>query len=162
MENKLQYRQALASDFEVISQLPQNEEELFWMFPRAIYPLTIDQVKTAVESRYNSIVVLLDNQVVGFANFYEVIENESCSVGNVIVKTDCRGCGIGEYILKILENIALKEHNAKVLHLSCFGINTIGLLLYTKLGYVPHAIEDRVNKHGVRYASVQMTRIIRA
>jgi hypothetical protein len=40
------------------------------MFPKASYPLTIDQLKEAIAQRFDSTVVLLDDRVAGFANFY--------------------------------------------------------------------------------------------
>jgi hypothetical protein len=39
-------------DFESICNLPQNAEELFFMFPKAQYPFTIEQLETAVKKPF--------------------------------------------------------------------------------------------------------------
>ena len=66
----LTHRPVLDADIPLICQFPQSEHELFFMFPKASYPLTIDQLKEAIAQRFDSTVVLLDDRVAGFANFY--------------------------------------------------------------------------------------------
>lgn len=93
-ENKLSYRPFETIDIEEICKLPQSEEELFFMFPKAEYPLTTKQLGVAVNNRSDSTVIFLDEEIVGFANFYEVKENEYCSIGNVIIDSHFRRRGI--------------------------------------------------------------------
>ncbi len=45
---QISYRAVQADDLKKISQLPKNEEELFFMFPRAEYPLTESQLEAAI------------------------------------------------------------------------------------------------------------------
>ena len=117
---KLSHRPVESIDFETICQLPKNSEELFFMFPKAVYPLTVCQLKSAIENRFASTVILLrtqyevrvyKEQIVGFANFYEVKENEFCSIGNVIVKSNLRNKGIGTFLIKTMENIGIEKYN---------------------------------------------------
>lgn len=154
--NKLSFRSIVGNDLETICQLPQNKEELFFMFPKADYPLSVEQLQTVVENRSDSTVILLDNKIVGFANFYEVKENEYCSIGNVIVSSIFRNKGIGLFLIETMESIALKKYNVREIHISCFNTNTKGILLYSKLGYFPYEIEERLDKEESKVALVKM------
>lgn len=126
MIENLSYREVQESDFEKICLLPRNEEELFFMSPRSEYPLNLSQLESTIENRFDSTVVLWDNEIVGFANFYEVKEQEYCSIGNVIVDSDYRNKGIGKYLIKTMENIAVEKYKVSEFHLSCFNANTNG------------------------------------
>lgn len=141
---------------EKVCQLPQSEEELFFMFPKADYPLSVEQLQTVVENRSDSTVILLDNKIVGFANFYEVKDNEYCSIGNVIISFYFRNKGIGKCLIETMESIALKKYNVREIHISCFNTNTKGILLYSKLGYIPYEVEERLDKEGGKVALVKM------
>lgn len=160
MINALSHRPIKISDFGKIRQLPQNKEELFFMFPKADYPLSVEQLGTVVENRSDSTVILLDKEIVGFANFYEVKENDYCSIGNVIVSSYFRNKGIGKYLIETMESIALEKYNVKEIHISCFNTNTKGILLYSKLGYIPYEVEERLDKEGRKVALIKMKREI--
>lgn len=157
-ETKLSYRALEKADMEKICQLPLNEEELFFMFPKADYPLSVEQLEIAVANRFNSTVILFNNEIVGFANFYEVKENEYCSIGNVIVSSDIRNKGVGKYLITTMELIALEKYNVREIHISCFNTNTKGILLYSKLRYNPYDMEIRVDKREQRLALIKMKR----
>lgn len=160
MDCKLSFRLAQTSDLGKVRQLPQNKEELFFMFPKADYPLSVEQLQTVVENRSDSTVILLDNKIVGFANFYEVKENNYCSIGNVIISSNFRNKGIGKYLIETMEFIALEKYNVREIHISCFNINTKGILLYSKLGYLPYEIEERLDKEGCKVGLIKMKREI--
>jgi ribosomal protein S18 acetylase RimI-like enzyme len=131
------------------------------MFPKAdYYPLSVQQLEAVVANRSDSTVILLDNEIVGFANFYEVKENDYCSIGNVIVSSHFRNKGIGKYLFETMESIALKKYNVREMHISCFNMNTKGILLYSKLGYIPYEIEERLDKDGRKVALIKMKREI--
>lgn len=146
-KEKLIYRKLIPSDLEIICKLPQNEQELFFMCPKADYPLTIKQLEEVIKDRFEPTVVLFDNEIVGFANFYEIKEKQYCAIGNVIVSSHFRNCGIGTFLITVMENIGREKYSVSEFHLSCFNTNTNGLLLYTKLGYIPYEIEKRTNKN---------------
>lgn len=160
MINDLSSRSVEKEDFEHISKFPQNDMELFFMFPKADFPLTVTQLENAVNNRYDSTVVLKDKIVVGFANFYEVTINEHCSIGNVIINPDFRGIGIGSYLIKTMESIAVTKYNVKEIHISCFNKNVDGLLLYSKLGYKPYDIEKWTYKQSSPEALIKMRKTI--
>jgi len=155
---KLSYRPVCKDDYEFICSLPRNPEELFFMFPKAVYPLTIHQLESAVSTRYNSTVILYGEVIAGFANFYEMVENEYCSIGNVIVNPEYRNQGIGKFIIETMEHIAHEKYNVSEYRLSCFNTNTNGILLYTKLGYRPYEIERYTNRDNEAFALIEMKR----
>lgn len=143
MSFKLSFRSVQTSDLAKVCQLPQNKEELFFMFPKADYPLSVEQLEAVLANRSDSTVILLDKEVIGFANFYEVKENNYCSIGNVIVSSHFRNKGIGKYLVEAIESIALEKYNVREIHISCFNTNTKGILLYSRLGYLPYEVEER-------------------
>lgn len=157
----LSYRAVENSDFEGICNFPQNAEELFFMFPKAEYPLTPDQLKTVVENRFDSTVILYGGKVAGFANFYEIKESLYCSIGNVIVNPDFRKRGIGEFLIRTMESIGMEKYNVSEFHISCFNTNTKGILLYSKLGYVPYEIEKCTDKENNWTALIKFKREFR-
>ena len=159
--DKLLYRPVDPSDFNVICKFPQNAEELFFMFPKAEYPLTEKQLEVAVNDRFDSTVILLDSEVVGFANFYEKEENHYCSIGNVIVSSKYRNRRIGASLIRAMERIALEKYNASETHISCFNTNTKGLLLYSGLGYIPCGIEKRITSQNEFLALIRLKKAIK-
>lgn len=158
--NCLSYRTVELSDLKVISQLPKNEEELFFMFPKAEYPLTENQLESAINSRFDSTVVLFNNTIVGFANFYEVKKNKHSSIGNVVVDANYRNLGIGKYLIQTMEQIAIEKYSVSELHLSCFNTNTKGILLYSKLDYVPYETEKWLSPQKESLALIKMKKTI--
>jgi len=69
---KLNHRPVKADDIKTICDFPQNAQELFFIFPKAHYPLTEAQLIAAITQRFDSTVVEIDGAVVGFANFIEL------------------------------------------------------------------------------------------
>ncbi|MDR2037784.1 MAG: GNAT family N-acetyltransferase [Bacteroidales bacterium] len=128
------------------------------MFPKAEFPLTVDQLKVTVGSRFDSTVILYNEEITGFANFYEVKEKEFCSIGNVIVHPDFRHKGIGEFLITTMEHIGAEKYQVHESHLSCFNTNTKGILLYSKLGYQPYEIEKWLNKENGLLALIKLKR----
>jgi ribosomal protein S18 acetylase RimI-like enzyme len=101
-------------------------------------------------------VVLYENKIVGFANFYKVKTGHYCSIGNVIVDPLYRGKGVGVYLINLMEGIALQKYSVKEVHISCFNSNITGLLLYNKLGFVPYEIEKRFDRKSFPIALIKM------
>jgi RimJ/RimL family protein N-acetyltransferase len=160
MNERFIHREADADDFTSICLFPENEDELYFCFPKAIFPLTVDQLKTSVDSRFDSTVIISENTVAGFANFYEVEQDHHCSIGNVIVNPLFRGKGVGEFLISTMEYKALNKYNVKEIHISCFNPNVAGLLLYNKLGYVPYELEKRFDKKSMPIALIKMKKKI--
>lgn len=158
-KERLIYRDLLPDDLEIICKLPLNKQELFFMCPKADYPLTIEQLREIIKDRFEPTVVLLDNEIVGFANFYEIREKQYCAIGNVIVNSHFRKCGIGTFLIAVMENIGKQKHSVSETHLSCFNENVNGLLLYTKLGYAPYEIEKYISKNNEISALIKLKKI---
>src|SRR5574343_1480559 len=144
----LTHRPVAEKDIQRICGFPQTEDELYFLFPKATFPLSVSQLKDAIAQRSDSTVVELDGEVVAFANFYRNETDGVCSIGNVVVSPAARGRGVGSFLIKHMANLAFSKHLAAEVTVSCFNQNTAGLLLYPKLGFQPYAIEGRKNKDG--------------
>lgn len=150
------FRAVQAQDIARICGFARTEEEQFFFFPAATWPLTEAQLQASVDKRSDSTVIELDGVVVGFANFYKWENAGTCTVGNVIVDPQTRGKGIGAQLIKQMIDIARTRHQASEVTLSCFNSNVAGLLLYPKLGFVPFAIDERQDKQGRRLALIHL------
>lgn len=151
----LTHRPVEDKDIRIICGFPRNEDELFFLYPKATYPLTPPQLRTAISSRSDSTVVEHRGEVVGFANFYRWGTGD-CSIGNVIVSPADRGSGVGRYLIGQMIDIAFTKHRAAEVAVSCFNQNTVGLLLYSKLGFQPYAVEQRQDRSGKRVALIHL------
>lgn len=143
-------------DLDTICRFPSNEKELFFMFPASDYPLTKEQLRIAIAKRYESTVILLDNRVAGFANFYLLQPGEVCHIGNVIIDPSLRGRGAGAYLLRTMIGIARDKYRIPRIVLVCHHNNLPALLLYTKLGFKPFSISKIENKHGGPVAAISL------
>ncbi len=130
------------------------------MFPRATFPLTIEQLSNAVSRRFDSTVVLFDGETAGFANFHQMQPGEDCSIGNVIIRPDMRGKGVGRYLITTMIDIAREKYHVKSVKLACFNQNISGLLLYNRLGFKPVFMEERVDRQGKTVISIHMDFLI--
>ncbi len=126
------------------------------MFPKATHPLTPLQLEKAIAKRTASTVVLLEERVVGFANYHHCELGKMCAIGNVIVDPGCRGKGVGSYLIQTMIEIAFARYNAVEVEISCFNRNVAGMLLYEKLGFRPYSIEERQDKLWNRVALIHM------
>ena len=142
-------------DLETLCGLPQNEDELYFMFPRAVYPLTPEQLGEAARQRLEPTVVLHEGRVAAYANFYE-FDGETCWLGNVIVAPEERGKGAARYLIETMESIAKHKLNARRIRLVCHNTNTRGLLFYSKMGYKPYDISLRNKPSGEYIAGIHM------
>lgn len=152
----LQYRTANAEDLHEVVRFPQDADELFFAYPKASWPLTVGQLAAAMAERRGSTVALLDGKVAGFANFYQWQHGEFCALGNMMVALWARGHGVAQFLIEAMERQAREQYKAKLMKVSCFNANAGGLLLYTRLGYQPRAIVERLSPEGRRIALVQM------
>ena len=143
-------------DLARICGFPQNEDELFFLFPRASYPLTPSQLREAVDQRSDSTVVERDGEVVAFANFYRWETGGCCAVGNVVVAPTARGSGAGRFLIEHMINLAVAKHRAIEVRASCFNANVAGLLFYHALGFIPFALEERRDARARRVALIHL------
>jgi ribosomal protein S18 acetylase RimI-like enzyme len=152
----LSHRPANAADLAEIVGFPQTPEELFFCYPKAVWPLSVGQLAAAIAERRDSSVVLLGGRVAGFANFYQWRHGESCALGNLMVAPWARGHGVARYLIGIMEQLAREHYKAKTMQVSCFNANAAGLLLYQRLNYRPSGIVERSDPQGHRVALIQL------
>lgn len=155
MNANLQHRPATAADLGAVAGFPQNVDELFFCYPKAIWPLDVGQLAAALAERRESTVVELGGKVAGFANFYQWQHGEFCALGNLMVAPWARSQGVGQYLVEVMENLAREHYDAPLMKVSCFNANAGGLLLYTRLGYRTVGIVERRAPDGSRVALVQ-------
>jgi len=139
----LQHRPATAADLGDVVGFPQNVDELFFCYPKAIWPLNVGQLAAAMAERRESTVVESADRVAGFANFYQWQHGEFCALGNLMVAPWARGQGIAQYLVEVMESLAYSRYKAPLMKVSCFNANAGGLLLYTRLGYQVSGIVER-------------------
>ncbi|MCF1486205.1 GNAT family N-acetyltransferase [Pseudomonas sp. AA27] len=156
----LSHRPVRPADIATLCNLPQGPDELFYMFPKATYPLTPEQLSEAIAQRSGSTVIEIDGAVAGFANFYKAEHGGICALGNVVVAPTARGQGVARYLVQRMIALAREEFAAREVWVSCFNHNTAGLLLYPQLGFVPFGIEERQARDGSRVALVQMKQVL--
>ena len=152
----LTQRPVTEKDIQLICGFPQSEDELFFLFPKAAFPLTASQLQNAIAQRSDSTVVELGGEAVAFANFYRWETGGCCSIGNVIVSLVARGRGVGRYLIEQMIGLAFSKHQATEVTVSCFNQNVAGLLLYSQLGFQPYAVEERKDRKGIRVALIHM------
>jgi RimJ/RimL family protein N-acetyltransferase len=151
----LQFRPFLKQDLQPICSFPQSEVELFYFYPKALYPLTPEQLQSAIDQRSDSTVFVQNECIVGFANFYRW-EDGVCCIGNVVVAPFARGQGVAKFIVETMISLADHRHSASTIQISCFNQNIAGLLLYKKLGFKPFDMEERECIDGKRLALIHM------
>jgi ribosomal protein S18 acetylase RimI-like enzyme len=152
----LTHRPVATHDIPILCGFPQSAEELFFLFPRATFPLSPAQVRQAIAQRSDSTVVELDGAVVAFANFYRWETGGRCAIGNVMVSPAARGRGVGRYLVEQMIDLACTKHAATEVTVSCFNQNVAGLLFYTTLGFTPYAIEARLDPRDERVALLHL------
>ncbi|WP_042442944.1 GNAT family N-acetyltransferase [Azospirillum sp. B510] len=148
----LSHRPLADADIPTICGFPRGAEELYFLFPRASWPLTPDQVRATLAIRRDPTVAVLREdgreRVVGYANYATFEEERTASIGNVSVDPALRRRGIAEYLVRTMIDRAFDHHHLPELTLYCFNTNTPALLLYAKLGMAPIALETRVTPWG--------------
>ncbi len=117
-----------------------DERELHYAFPGVTYPLSETVLKSFIESRSDATVLTSKGRSVGFADLFNIKENDECSIGNVIISRGHRRKGAAMFLLKAMIDIAVSSHNATRIIVPCWCENTRGLLLYSKLGFKPFDI----------------------
>lgn len=134
------YRNARKEDFQTIAQFPQNRMEYFYMFPKGAYPPDPDQLYEASLNRLLATVIECDQEIAGYCNVYDLVEQQLCWLGNVIIHPKYRGKGAGKYLITHMMARVRTELNVPELRLICHNTNTTALLFYDKLGFKPFDI----------------------
>lgn len=141
-------RGAVPDDYPAICRLIPDEEELFWVYPKGSYPLTVDQLEKLIARRMEPTVLLAEGEVAGFGNFYRYREGKSVFIGNVVVDRARRGRGLGKEIVRHLAALAFQKYGLPRVRISVYSRNEPALLLYGSLGFKPYAMEAQKDFRG--------------
>ena len=150
------FREVSEKDFQEISNLIKSEDELFLVYPKGEYPLTVDQVKDISESRIELTVAVNKGKIIGFANLYNYEPSAVAFIGNVIIDSNYRGRGVGRKIIKHMLIQARDKYSLPEVRISVFSDNVVALLLYSDFGFIPYSIEERSDPKGRRAALIHL------
>lgn len=151
----MQFIPATEAHFQGIANLVPSAEELYLIYPSAVFPLDLPQLTQLMRTRKELTVIIQNKTVIAFANLYQVKQNRSAFIGNVVVSHTHRGLGIGKALTLHMANICKEKYNATA-HLSVFSFNSHALLTYSKLGFQPYAVEQRNNLNKKPVALIHM------
>ena len=152
----MELRAATEQDYPAIVRLLSSKADLFRVYPKGQHPFTVDQLRALARCREALTVVAHQGEVLGFANLYKVKLGESAFIGNVIVAPQARGQGLGRLLVSYMAQQAICQFQVKDVRISVFNDNTAAILLYSALGFVPHAVERRQNPQGQLVALIHM------
>lgn len=156
----LTYRPVADADLPVICRFPRTVDELFFMYPKAVFPLTVEQLQKTIAERSDATVAVHDGRVVVFGNLSKWEHGGECTVGNVIVDPTLRGCGIGRRFIDHMTELARTKYQARVMSLNVLNENSLALLLYARMGFEPFAVEERIHPTGRRVAAIKMRKVL--
>jgi len=140
------YRDTLSEDLPSICSLPQSEEELFYMFPSATFPLQERQMKEILKKREGHTTFLYDDEIIGYANLYRFKDDDTPYIGHLILSKKYRGRGFGKEIIRIMIRKAYLLYKSNKIKIAVINENTHAFLLYTKLGFYPFKASLRFDK----------------
>jgi GNAT superfamily N-acetyltransferase len=133
----LRHRPLEDGDADVICRLVQSAEERFFFFPEAADPLTAQQLLDGARDRKTPTVALLDDQIVGYANFIKARPNLFCTLGNLVVSPSHRRSGVATFLVNAMVQMAIDIYAARFVRVACFSHNTAGYQLYHGMGFRP-------------------------
>ena len=145
----LKFRPATEHDFAKVAQLVASADELLLISPSSQFPWTAEQVKAIAGTRlHNTVAIDGDSQtIIGYANIYKAMSNQTAFIGNVIIAPNYRQHGVGKQLMQYMMEICQHQWYATP-QVSVFNHNTDGLRFYHQLGFVPFAMEQR--EYGVK------------
>ncbi|SFL34572.1 Acetyltransferase (GNAT) family protein [Paenibacillus sp. 1_12] len=150
------FRDSNQKDFDDIAAFTKDRTESFYMFPKGRFPVESKQLYEVSLTRLMPTVIEFDQQVVGYSNFYDLVEGEYCWLGNVIIHRDFRGKGAGKYLMEVMITKAREELKVKQLQLVCHNTNTKALFMYYKLGFEPFDIKLAKDYNNEDVAGIKM------
>lgn len=140
---RFSYRPVQPEDLATVCGWVDDADTLFYLHPRAQFPLTVAQLAATLAERELGTLLLADGAPVGLANCYRQQPGEYACIGNVIVAPQARGRGAARALMAAMAEQAQARWQVKELRVSCFNGNVAGLLCYPALGFQPFAVEAR-------------------
>ncbi|GGD93986.1 GNAT family N-acetyltransferase [Paenibacillus nasutitermitis] len=156
----LYHRTLSHDDLATIITFPESKEELFYVSPKFVYPLTPEQILALLENRVEPTVVRDDesDDVLAYANLYDKDDQEgTCWLGNVIVSPRHRGKGVSDFLLFTMMEKAKVNYGLKKMQLFCHNTNSKGLAFYDKHGFKPVGLNISKTEP-VKYIAIKMER----
>ena len=153
----LQFRPAVEEDYPSIGGLVTSEEELFFVYPKGHYPLDVQQLCVLARERHELTVAILNGKVVGFSNLYDLEAQKQAFIGNVIIEKTLRGYGIGRQMIGVMLRCCFETYGLSKVNISVFSHNIPALVLYSRLGFTPFAMEERLDFSGHTTIMIHMT-----
>lgn len=137
------FRPAAAADYPSVCALVPTEDELFLVYPRGRFPLTVEQLQELAAARRGLTVAVDGARVIGFADLYDLVPGERAFIGNVVIAGDRRRQGLGRRLVQYMLDIADRDYHLPEVRISVFCHNTPALKLYAGLGFEPYALDVR-------------------
>lgn len=125
IENNLEVRKMRLSDLATIKDILLSDFDDFWNYNIFASELNNEN------STY--IVAILNNEIVGFAGIWQVIDE--AHITNIVTKKNYRGQGIGTILLENLITLCKNSTVIKSLTLEVNEKNTIAQELYKKFDF---------------------------
>ena len=125
IENNLEVRKLTLSDLATIKNILLSDFDDFWNYNIFASELNNEN------STY--IVAILNNEIVGFAGIWQVIDE--AHITNIVTKKNYRGQGIGTILLENLITLCKNSTVIKSLTLEVNEKNTIAQELYKKFDF---------------------------
>jgi len=144
----VQFRRVRDTDLGEIINFVRSADELFLFAPAASYPLSIDALQVIIHQRLHASVLVYQQRVAGFANFYQYEKGESIFLGNLVVHPQLRGKGLGTLLVKHMLADLFKHYDVREARLSVFAGNHAAMNLYTSFGFRMYAKEWRRKPNG--------------
>lgn len=143
----MQFFTATQTHYPEIAKLVSSPEELYLVFPNGKYPWDESQLMLLAKSRSDFTIAVVDDEIIAFANLYNVNFSGSAFIGNVIVSDKHKGKGVGKALTNHMMSLCQIKYKA-VAHLSVFTFNTKAARMYEHLGFKGYATEERQNLTG--------------
>lgn len=153
------FREWRQSDTPYLLNLIDTEEEAYHVLPSANYPLKKDNLNNILKIRDSVIVSEINKTVMGLASVYGVNEG-TAFLGSVVISKNYRGQNYGQKLINYVINNSTIKFNLKEIHVSCFSDNIFGLLFYSKLGFVPYGLKEKIDKYNKKHILIHLKRIL--
>ena len=152
----IRIRPAGLDDYPAVCRLITSQEELFRVFPSGSWPFNLRQLHHLAEKRTDLTVVTDNDEIVGFADLYDMVPRTRAFIGNIILRASHRRQGIGKRLVQHMLDKIFTLHELPEARISVFEDNTPALTLYTQLGFKTCGRELRKTPDGRTVNLLQM------